>query len=295
MLGTDPLGSEPLGSVPDTGTPEVRVSQAQVFTVNTSAPDLRLSQAQVFSVINFPTEELRISQAQVVSVLKPSLALRLSQTQVFAVVRGRIANSRLRAWTFTLDGHDFYVLRLGDDSTLVYDVYSEQWMDWTSPDLDFWRPNTGRNWVGGTALADTYGSDVVAGDDTFGLLWFLDPEQPHDENPDALDPDQENYFERVTMGQVPMRGREVLPCYVAWLTADMGDPAYTGAGVTLSTSDDGGETFDSHGLVTVTAGTYTPELSWYSLGQISAPGRLFKIVDDGAITRIDGLEMNDAG
>jgi hypothetical protein len=34
-------------------------------------------------------------------------------------------------------------------------------------------------------------------------------------------------------------------------------------------------------------------LSWYSLGQIQAPGRLFRITDDGAVARIDGMEMND--
>jgi len=95
------------------------------------------------------------------------------------------------------------------------------------------------------------------------------------------------------MGQVAIRGREVMPCYACWITSDMGDPAYVGAGVTLYTSDDAGKTFDSHGLVTVTPGENSPELSWYSLGQISAPGRLFKIVDDGAIARIDGLQMND--
>jgi 2-methylcitrate dehydratase PrpD len=45
--------------------------------------------------------------------------------------------------------------------------------------------------------------------------------------------------------------------------------------------------------VTVTAGEFTPELSWYSLGQIGAPGRLFKIVDDGAVARIDGAPLNE--
>jgi hypothetical protein len=131
------------------------------------------------------------------------------------------------------------------------------------------------------------------GDDTFGLLWMLDPEQPYDQNPDPDAATQEIYFERITMGQYPMVGREVMPCYAAWITSDMGDPAYVGAGVTLSTSDDTGQTFYDHGTVTVTAGDYSAQLAWYSLGQISAPGRLFKIVDDGAIFRIDGLEMND--
>lgn len=216
-----------------------------------------------------------------------------TQGQVLVAGRGRIANPRLRAWTFTLDGHDFYVLRLGDTLTLVYDVYSEQWMDWSNLGLNFWRLNTGMNWLGGQRFGSTYGSDVVAGDDLYGLLWFLDPQQPYDEHPDYLAPQQQFYFERVTMGQVPIKGREVLPCYAAWITSDMGNPAYIGAGVTLAISDDAGVTFDDMGTVTVTQGEQSPELSWYSLGQIGAPGRLFRITDDGAVARIDGMEMND--
>jgi hypothetical protein len=71
-----------------------------------------------------------MSQAEGLVFAKNSMALRVPQADVLAYVRGRIQNPKLRAWTFTLDGHDFYVLRLGMDLTLVYDVYSEQWMDW---------------------------------------------------------------------------------------------------------------------------------------------------------------------
>jgi hypothetical protein len=204
---------------------------------------------------------------------------------------GRTDNPQLRVWTYSLDGHDYYVLRLGDFDQLVFDTYSEQWMDWNDYNSLTWRAQCGLNWIGAEALADTYGSNVVAGDDTLGLLWFLDPEQPFDDAPGSGDP--AIYFSRVIMGQVPMNGRDVLPCYAVWLTADMGDPAYLGAAVTLWTSDDAGVTWDNHGYISVTADNNSPELSWYSLGQIGAPGRLFKIFDDGAVTRIDAMEMND--
>ena len=292
MLGSDPLGSVPLGSIEGEGTPELRITQVGVLAA-VEGNDLRTTQLAVLTAINFPTEQLRATQVGIMAAVTSDMKIRVTQVRVLAAVRGRIANSRLRAWTFSLDGHDFYVLRLGDTVTLVYDVYSEQWMDWDSFGEDFWNVNVGMNWVGAAALADTYGSNIVVGDDSRGVLWFLDPEQPYDVHPDTLSPVQEQYFERIAMGQVPVRGREVLPCYVCWITADMGDPAYIGAGVTLSISDDAGETFDDMGTVTVTLGEYQPELSWYSLGQIGAPGRLFKIVDDGAIARIDGLEMND--
>ena len=106
-----------------------------------------------------------------------------------------------RVWTFSLDGHDFYVLRLGDSETLVYDLYSEQWVDWANFQKEFWRANNGQNWAGASKLAYTYGSDVVVGDDTYGLLWFLDPEQPYDQDPDYLAPVQEQYLSAPQWGR----------------------------------------------------------------------------------------------
>jgi hypothetical protein len=139
----------------------------------------------------------------------------------------------------------------------------------------------------------SYGSNVLVGDDTYGLVWFLEPNQPYDQHPEAAYVPHQIYFPRVLQGQVPMVGRKVLPCYAVWLTTDMGAPAYVGAGVKLEISDDAGKTYDDMGTVTVTAGVNDPELSWYSLGQIEAPGRLFRITDDGAVARIDTMEMND--
>jgi hypothetical protein len=272
-------------------TPFIRTTQARVLSVE-SGTDLRVTMGRVYSIINYPTPFVRLTQGRVIAITAGT-KLRVTQARVMAVVRGRVADPRVHAWTFTLDGHDFYVLRLGDELTLVYDVYSEQWMDWHDKYNPFWRLNIGTNWVGAAKLAYTYGSSVIVGDDTAGLLYFLDPEQPYDDHPDYLDPVQELYFERVTQGQVPMTGRQVLPCYAAWLTTDMGDPAYVGAGVKLEISDDAGETYDDMGTVTVTPGENSPELSWYSLGQIEAPGRLFRITDDGAVARIDSMEMND--
>jgi len=269
-----------------------RVSQLTVRGV-TEGNDANVSQLAVRSVYNFPSEAARVSQFVLRSFDEPTPQARVSQFLVRAVIRGRIANPTIRAWTFTLDQHDYYVLRLGDDLTLVYDTYSEQWMEWADLNFSLWLLSCGINWIGGQGLAQNYGSNVVVGDDNYGLLWFLDPEQPYDQHPLSDNPTQEIYFDRITMGQMPMTGREVLPCYAAWLTADMGDPAYEGAAVTMEISDDAGVTFTDVGSVEVTIGTTNPQLSWYSLGQIGAPGRLFKITNDGAVARIDSLEMND--
>lgn len=276
-----------------TAPTNLQASQGQFLASVMEWANLRVAQGGVLAAASFPAKFMKASQAQIHVAYKAAMKVRASQAQVLVAGRGRIANPRLRAWTFSMDGHDFYVLRLGDTLTLVFDLTSEQWVDWGDLNQLFWRPNMGINWSGGTALANTYGSNVLVGDDTFGLLWFLDPDQPYDQHPDSHAPVQEKYFDRITMGQYPIRGRESISCYAAWLTTDMGNPAYPGASVTLSISDDAGQTFFDMGAVAITAGVFTPELSWYSLGQISAPGRLFKIVDDGAVARIDGMEMND--
>jgi hypothetical protein len=156
--------------------------------------------------------------------------------------------------------------------------------------LPVWRPNTGISWIGGQALAHQYGSNILVGDDTWGLLWFLDPKQPYDAHADYLNPTQQLDFERVVMGQLPNRGRGAMPCYVIFLagdnygiTADDFTP-----GVTLEYSDDGGVTYDDAGTLGI-----SQSYEWYSLGQIDAPGRLFKITDNGVFTRIDDMKMND--
>lgn len=271
-------------------TPEVRVTQGRVFSL-AEGSTLRLTQARVYASINFPTEELRVTQGRVYAAATAAMALRVTQARVFAAVRGRMDNPRLRAWAFTLDGHDFYVLRLGDTKTLVYDLYSQQWMDWSSWEKDYWRANIGANWLGANADADEFGSNVIVGDDTFGLLWLLDPNQGFDEHPDYTI-DEDLPMERVVMAQMPIGGRAVMPCNVVYLTADNSGPTFTGATVTLDISDDEGKSFQAQGTITIAPENSGQELAWRSLGQISAPGRLFRITDTG-LARIDSLEMND--
>jgi hypothetical protein len=202
-----------------------------------------------------------------------------------------IGNYKVRAFTFTLDGHDFYALRLGETETLVYDTLSQKWAEWNSADLAYWRANSGISWIGAQNLANTYGSDIVVGDNNLGLLWFLDPLQQQDNNTEA-DGDPVSFNRRVT-GQIALTGHQTINCYAAYLSASVGTPAYIGASVTLSTSDDFGHNYVNQGAVAINALEYNQEIVWRSIGQIASPGRLFLIEDDGAIARIDSLEMND--
>jgi hypothetical protein len=266
-----------------------------LVTLRQAAVSEDVPQFGTLVVYNIPSEALAATQAGANVVLREESPVALTQANILAVVKGRVANPRIRAWTFTLDGHDFYVLRLGDRESLIYDLATEQWTVWSNDQLPFWRPNTGFSWIGAHALGQTYGSNIVAGDDAWGLLWFLDPDQPYDEHPDETNSTQQLEFERVVTGQIIERGRNVVPCNAVFLIGDNYglsgvefDPA-----VTLEYSDDAGRTYVSADTITVTEETASQSYAWRSLGQISAPGRLFRITDNGVFARIDDMTVND--
>jgi hypothetical protein len=269
---------------------DTRASLGAFSIVGESSAALEGSLATSYVVGSFPAEFIEASQGFLSIAAEPSIQSQASQAALLVVGRGRVYNPKLRAWTYTLDGHDFYVLRLGDQETLVFDLTTEQWSRFTSGDLEFWRANTGMNWLDAIGLSVEYGSNVLVGDDTNGTLWFLDPDQGYDESvfsSEAVLP-----FPRVATGQMIAKSREYLPIFEVFLTGSNGFPAFTGAEVTLKYSDDAGNNYVSAGALEAQAGNYNEELSWKSLGRFSYPGRLFRIEDNGALARIDGLDVN---
>lgn len=271
--------------------------EVRVVVTRTAAAE-RAAQSFARVIYNIPTTSELASASYVTLITQTSNQMRASQAFAAMVVRGRVANPELSAWTYTMDGHDFYVLRLGDVTTLVYDGFSKQWAEWRGGDLPFWRANVGMNWIGGQIFADDYGSNIVVGDDTWGLLWFLDPDQPYDESPNSTATVQQIPFDRIVSGQVTARGRQSVPCYAIFLAGDNYGLTATdfAPGVTLETSDDDGRTFDDQGTITVPV-DYAQEdpYEWLSLGLIGSPGRIFRLTDNGVFARIDGMDMNDDG
>jgi hypothetical protein len=218
------------------------------------------------------------------------------------LIKGRVDDPKVRAWTYTMDGHDFYILRLGITETLVYDTHSEQWYTWATRDTDLWRPFDGINWLGAQRWSREYGSNVIVGDDANGSLYFLDPTTYVDDTPFtpvpevdgegvALDPMQEQ-FQRIVQGQVVKRGHDMERCYSVELNGSMGKMDNSSlTAVTLYTSDDQGISYVDQGTVTISNEDYEARMDWRSLGAFSRPGRLFKVVDFGALSRIDSLTM----
>jgi hypothetical protein len=196
---------------------------------------------------------------------------------------------RLRVWTYSLDGHDYFVLRVGTSETLVYDLTTDTWASWASPSRDNWRAHVGVNWVGmsATTMDRGYGSDVVAGDDVSGVLWVLDPTYGRDDRITT----GSDAFNRIVTGGVQLTGRDVAPCGAVTVDLSVGAPSQTGATIMLETSDDFGHVWANHGAITVAAADYSPTVEWRILGTIKAPGRVFRLTDNGATVRIAGLDL----
>jgi hypothetical protein len=202
-------------------------------------------------------------------------------------------NPVLRSWGFTLDNHEFYVNRLGAQMTLVYDLASQQWSRWTTRDQSKWRAHQGFNWLG--MSQDNYAggatSNIVAGDDTDGILWTLDPNSGLDDT--TSDPPTQQEFPRRVLGGVPARSRQAARNSLVAATINVGEPVGTTLGSTmeLETSDDYGKTWVSRGQVAVSPGETYQQIRWRSLGVMRAPGRLFRFTDWGATARIDGVDV----
>lgn len=191
---------------------------------------------------------------------------------LLALTLSRPDDRRLRAWTFTLDGHDFYVLKLGRHGTIVFDTITNKWSEWKSEGFPYWRAVVGFNW----------GPDIVAGDSNLGMIWTIDNE-PTDDSGVVIT--------RVITTMLSMRLREAMPINGLMVAGAVGfgnsDLPVT---MTLRTSDDNGRTWDDHGTEVHEGDNFRDELSWRSLGTVHAPGRIFQITDTGVATRIDGVD-----
>lgn len=293
MTGFSSLGASALGSE-DTLTIaySLNVPQASLTSVALATPPIRAYQASVVVAYNIPAEYIRSTQAALTVAYKANNRILAIQATVFAVVRGVIDNPKLRSWSFTLDGHDFFVLKLGTSrKTLVFDLSTGQWSWWSSSNFPRWRTTVGINWKSSGTVPTNYGSNVLVGDDSYGHLWILNPEYGLDDG--AVD-DNPLTFPRIATGQMTVRARNFIPIYSVTLTGSLGSPALTTNTITLSYSDDQGNTYISASEpIAVEANNYAQEMDWQSLGLVRAPGRLFKISDDGSLARIDSLDVNE--
>lgn len=103
--------------------------------------------------------------------------------------RIRKANGSCSAWTFGLDGHNFYVLRVPGQGTFAFDAATKAWSEFATLDQPVWLPATG---------ALVYG-EVLAGCSEDGRVWKV--------SGDAVN-DAGTAVECIVTATVPIQGKK---------------------------------------------------------------------------------------
>jgi hypothetical protein len=181
--------------------------------------------------------------------------------------------ARSRAWTFTLDGHTFYVLDLGQEGTFLYDTITSQWCKFSTAGYGQWNFQNGCQW----------GNLVVGADILTNEVWQQVPTQFLDEGWRDI--------EHAVTGGLTTRSRTYISCDALRLAASIGLlDTINGATMTMRFSDDQEATWSDPFTIDLIHDDFDGELAWRSLGSFMAPGRIFEITDVGGLIRIDGAD-----
>jgi len=195
-------------------------------------------------------------------------------TPVLTEEEASSALSRQRAWTFTHDGHTFYVLDLGSEGNWLYDVTTGQWCEFITSGFANWDMVAGVMWD----------KRIVAGDRTTNDVWECSAAAAQDN--DAL------AVTHTATGVIPHRSRNKLTVGALRASVSPGQlTSGTTATMSLYFSDDGGSTWTGPFSVALTEGEYDAEVAYRALGSFAAPGRIFRITDVGGPKRIDGCDV----
>jgi hypothetical protein len=271
---------------------ELRSSQDVVVSSAQRNPSLRDSQVVVKSMFGIPAEGIFSSQDVAKALIQIEAkfeyntqlvrkvdaqwmpSANASQVAVLSLVRSNPDKRELRAYSFFQDGHWFYVLHLGNQSTLVFDTTTRKWSEWRTTDFNNWRANYVVNWQ----------SAVLGGDVSSNMVFDVAP---------SYDSDVTSPIVSVITGGIPVRWDNSISCDGVMVTssAGMSTGTVTAPSIGLRTSDDYGLTWQDWGTQDLTDWTPTFRLQWSSLGNVRAPGRIFEITDNGASKRINSLRL----
>jgi hypothetical protein len=255
------------------------VTQAEVLAAFTlAATSEQLTQAFALATINFPTPSEHSTQAVGLVSTKSDLTLNSTQAFVLVAVAYGAEERMLHAWTFTQDGHDFYVV-LAAGETYVYDKTTEQWAQWTSPDAAFWRGVDGVEWQGINVCIDP----------STGKLFQIDPIGRLDYRTTPIT--------SIIYGGLTERFRNMPSIFMAEVAVSQNSPPHNVDPTTLSITLETTDTITSynHGTVNGAATGNHTYARFYGLGLLRSPGVLFKITDTGFARRIDGLNIEISG
>jgi hypothetical protein len=253
---------------------------AAIAPYTTADPSVRVSvAAALVAYAPKSTRDVRDGQSAALVVYRVDAHNKPHDSQLTALVvyrEGLDQEQRSRAWAFTLDGHPFYVLDLGDEGTFLYDSDTQQWCQFQTDGYTGWNIRNGTRWG--------EPERVVGADTVNALVWELDPDLTIDEG-----------FRDIThmvTGGVMTRERIARSVEAVRIAGSLGAlTSDTGTTITLEFSDDGGETYPYSFTVDLTQGDFSGAVEWRSLGSFQAPGRVFRVTDVGGMLRIDGADV----
>ena len=193
-------------------------------------------------------------------------------------IEERIANSAtLKAWTFTFEGHAFYVLTT-DGGTFAYDIATSEWAEFASFGRAGWRAHVGCQLPNGT---------TVAGDDTIGLVYNITRASLTD-NGDAI--------VKLFTGAAPTGGKGFSLDSIILDMATGGAATGIDPVIEMRRSRDGGFTWTNWRQASAgKSGDYGRRVVWRRLGHINEPGIVMEFrMTDAAPWRISRIRGNDA-
>lgn len=276
-----------------------RSDQQAALVVYDGGPAVRASQVQALVPFQFNSREARYADAAALvpyttqaRIVRESVNVALvvyaanpynipEDTQEYAlVVWGTTPpgdENRSRAWCFTLDGHLFYVLDLGQEGTYLYDMSTGQWCQFRTEGFLGWNMRVGTTWQAPNR--------VVAGDTLYGYVWELSPT-------DLLD-EEFRPIEHIATGGIMTRSRVYVGVEAVRIAASIGQVQDSENGILtkMKFSDDAGKTWSDDFVVQITEGDFDNEIAYRSLGSFMAPGRVFEFSDLGGMLRIDGADL----
>lgn len=191
---------------------------------------------------------------------------------VFIGIEGVIPAAALesKAYFYELDGHQFYVLNIGDQGTWAYDTTTGQWTRWATGTLPLLNADLALQWRGEQYAASLLEPAIVK----FNPSSVLD------------DGFRETTY-RVT-GRIEYKDRRYAPNPEAQIFGSIG---LRGGDVRLRYSNDDGETWSTQRVRTVAADDRSENVIFRDLGSVRAPGRLYEIEDNGTLRRIQSLRV----
>ncbi len=176
-----------------------------------------------------------------------------------------------RAWTCDFDGHTFYVLDLGENGAVVYDITTQSWSSWSTQGYEgHFNMKNGFHWRDGKM--------IVGGGLLNGLVVRLEEDSYVDEDfrpvayevQGVLFSSSEDYVEQYNLRLVGSPGR-------TGLTDTVVPPV-----LNMIFSDDNGSTWSSPRAVTLSTDA-SQRIQFRSLGSFRQPGRIFKLYDSGGV------------